>query len=168
MHVQLILLIPLQLTTPRYRLKGNLSSAGVIVNATAANITTTPANLTISTTELVHTYNARSLLLSYSAAVLATILILLAGFHALWTNGISHSSSFSGIVRTTRNRDLDTWTQGHYLGSDPLPEELGKQKLQYGLLRIDDDGKGEASGARHAAFGFPGTVVRLRKGDQCT
>jgi hypothetical protein len=90
---------------------------------------------------------------------------MLAGFHALWTNGIAHSSSFSGIVCTTRNQDLDRWAQGHCLGSEHLDKTIAKQKLQYGLLAFDNSSKEDAADVRHAAFGFPGSVVRLRKGD---
>jgi hypothetical protein len=138
------------------------------VNVTVPAITTTLANLTISTTHLIHTYNARSLLLPYSAAVFATVIILLAGLYALWTNGVSHTSSFSGLVRTTRNKDLDNLVRGHCLGSDPVDKKIAAQKLQYGLLAIDRHSKGDVTGSvRHAAFGFPNTVIRLKKGDQC-
>jgi hypothetical protein len=100
------------------------------------------------------------------AAVVTAIIIMIAGFYALWSNGISHSSSFSGIICTTRNKDLDDWAKGHYLGSEPLDKSIAKQKLQYGLLAFDGDKEGMGD-ARHAAFGFPGNVVRLRKGDTC-
>lgn len=130
------------------------------------NITTTPADLTISTTKLVHSYNARSLLLSYAVAVLATLIILLAGLHALWANGVGHTNTFSALVRTTRNKDLDEWARGHCLGSDPVDKRIAKQELQYGLLVVDDKDNA-TSDLRHAAFGFKGTVTRLQKGDKC-
>ncbi|KAH6614040.1 hypothetical protein C7974DRAFT_428483 [Boeremia exigua] len=144
-------------------------SAGAIINFPSYrtdNITTTPADLTISTTKLVHSYNARSLLLSYAVAVLATLIILLAGLHALWANGVGHTNTFSALVRTTRNKDLDEWARGHCLGSDPVDKRIAKQELQYGLLVVDDKDNA-TSDLRHAAFGFKGTVTRLQKGDKC-
>lgn len=140
-----------------------LTHASNFPGSRADNITTRPADLTISTTKLVHSYNARSLLLSYAAAVLATLIILIAGLHALWANGVGHTNTFSALVRTTRNKDLDEWARGHCLGSDPVDKHIAKQKLQYGLLVVDD----KENSLRHAAFGFKGTVTRLKKGDKC-
>jgi hypothetical protein len=90
----------------------------------------------------------------------------MAGLHALWSNGVGHSNTFSALVRTTRNKDLDEWARGHCLGSDPVDKNIAKQKLQYGLLVVDDK-ESTAHGLRHAAFGFKGTVTRLKKGDKC-
>ncbi|KAF7568707.1 hypothetical protein PtrSN002B_010135 [Pyrenophora tritici-repentis] len=147
---------------------GKFDMYGRIANATVAAVTTTRANLTISTTHLIYNYNARSLLLPYSAAVFTTVVILIAGLYALWSNGVSHTSSFSGLVRTTRNKDLDDWMRGHCLGSDPVDKDVAVQKLQYGLLNVDKHGEGDVAGSvPHAAFGFPDTVTRLKKGDQC-
>jgi hypothetical protein len=73
----------------------------------ADNLTTTPADLIVSATKLVYSYNSRSPLLSYAAAGLATIIIMLAGLHALWSNGVGHTNTFSGLIRTVRNKDLD-------------------------------------------------------------
>jgi hypothetical protein len=93
-------------------------------------------------------------------------LILIAGFYALWFNGISHTSSFSGILCTTRNKDLDRWAQGHCLGS--IEHDIGKQKLQYGLLSPDNNSTEKLdSDVGHAAFGIPGTITKLKKGDNC-
>lgn len=148
--------------------KEQLDKQGRTVNITDPVVTTTLTNLTISTTNLIHTYNAQSLLLPYSAAIFATAAILLTGFYALWSNGVSHTSSFSGLVRTTRNKDLDNLVRGHCLGSEPVDKRIAKRKLQYGLLVIGEPRRKDVAGnVRHAAFGFPETVTRLRKGDQC-
>jgi len=133
---------------------------------TTPNITTTPANLTVTTIHLNHKYNALSLLLSYAAAILGTVLIVLAGGQALWSNGVGHANTFSALVRTTRNKDLDDWARGHCLGSDPVDKQIARQKLQYGLLVVDDK-EDPTNSLRHAAFGFKGTVARLKKGDKC-
>jgi hypothetical protein len=154
------------LVSPKSLLEVSADSTSNFPGSRADNITTRPADLTIRTTKLVHSYNARSLLLSYAAAVLATLVILMAGLHALWSNGVGHSNTFSALVRTTRNRDLDEWARGHCLGSDPVDKGIAEQKLQYGLLVVDDK-ESTAHGLRHAAFGFKGTVTRLRKGDKC-
>lgn len=132
----------------------------------AAKGTTIPADLTVTTMKLVHAYNARSLLLSYAVAIFATIIILVAGLHALWSNGVGHTNTFSALVRTTRNQDLDDWARGHCLGSDPIDKHIASQKLQFGLLAVDSEGN-QSNKLRHAAFGFKGTVTRLEKGDKC-
>lgn len=134
---------------------------------TANNQTTVAAETTISETRLVHSYNKRALLISYSAAIFVALIILLIGFRALWHNGITHENTFSGILCTTRNPDLDHWAQGHCLGLKHSLQEISKQKLQFGIL-VDRDGREVTSGGvRHAAFGYADKVVELKKGDKC-
>jgi hypothetical protein len=101
------------------------------------------------------------LLLSYFLAVFLTAIITLFGFYALWSNGVSHSSSFSGILCTTRNKDLDDVAQGNYLGARPLGKDLAKQEVQFGIL---DRTENRGVGVLHTAFAIPGSVLRLRKG----
>lgn len=124
----------------------------------------TTVNMTISESILRHHYNARTLLLSYAAALFATVIILIMGLHAMWCNGIGHSSSFSGLLSTTRNKDLDELAHGQCLGAMPLDKELAKQELMFGSLL--EENHGEMSGVRHAAFGLEGTVTRLRKDEK--
>ena len=122
-------------------------------------MTYTSADVTVSSTEILFSYNARILLLSYFLAVFVTFVILLIGLRALWINRVSHSSSFSSILCTTRNAELDTLVQGSNLGAQPLEKALAKQKLQFGVLRTQS---GSPVGVGHTAFGPEDSIVRLR------
>lgn len=124
-------------------------------------MTYTDAQTTTSTTTLVYFYNRRSLLLSYFVAVGVCFAILVAGFYALWSNGVSHNSSFSGILCTTRNAELDDIAEGHWLGSQPLSDEIQNHKLQFGNI---SDARQSGARVEHPAFGVPAAVVKLRKG----
>jgi hypothetical protein len=77
-------------------------------------------------------------------------------------------SMLHSLPVTTRNRDLDDWARGHCLGSDSVDKEIAKRQLQYGLLVVDgnSDEYEKSGGIRQAAFGFQGTVIRLKKGDK--
>ncbi|KAH7178359.1 hypothetical protein DER46DRAFT_676147, partial [Fusarium sp. MPI-SDFR-AT-0072] len=113
----------------------------------------------IQTAQLLYMYRAAPLSMSYSAAAGATLLVLVTGFYALLVNGASHSSSFSGILCTTSNPKLDILAEGHCLGSQPLSNDLGSQRLQYGPSKSDNEGVR----VRHAAFGTAGSVITLKK-----
>lgn len=121
-------------------------------------MTYTPTLITVSTTRLLYSYTPSSLLVSYFVGVAFSLLIVIAGLYALYTNGVNHSNSFSGILCTTRNSELDVIAKGNYTGSKPLNEALASQKLQYGLLKQSD---GSVDG--HASFGTPDSVVALKK-----
>ena len=88
-------------------------------------------------------------------AVGFTLVILAIGLHSLRTNGVNLSSSFSGILCTTRNPELDILTRGSFVGSQPLDDALKKQKLQFGLLQVV--GK-DARTFNSVGFGPPASV----------
>lgn len=144
---------------------GNLSDSRRIYlpdTKKAVNMTYTSANVTIFSTDILFSYNAQILLLSYSLAIFVAFIILLFGLRALWINRVSHSSSFSAILSTTRNAELDALVQGNIaLGAQPLEKSLAKQKLQFGVLQTQNGGMGGGS-EQHTAFGLEGSVVRLR------
>ncbi|CEI39837.1 unnamed protein product [Fusarium venenatum] len=62
----------------------------------------------VSTTEVHYQYSPRRLALSYALAAFATLLFLLAGFWAIYSNDVVHDSSFSSLLYTTCNAELDT------------------------------------------------------------
>ena len=127
-----------------------------------------PVELEVSTTDLVFHYNVKSLLISYAAAVLVTVLIVLVGLRDIHSDGVSHTNTFSALVRTTRNKDLDDWARGHCLGADPVDKEIAKRKPQYGILADDTARRQEKTDAvRHAAFGLQGIVTRLKATNAC-
>lgn len=126
-------------------------------------MTLTPVLITVSTTQLLYSYTPSFLLVSYFIGVAFSLLIVIVGLYALYTNGVSYSNSFSGILCTTRNSELDVIAKGNCTGSKPLNEALASQRLQYGLLKQPD---GAVDG--HASFGTPDSVVTLKKGTQRT
>ncbi|KAL4926437.1 uncharacterized protein BDV17DRAFT_293646 [Aspergillus undulatus] len=105
-----------------------------------------------------YTYNDRNLFLAYGVALGVTIASTIVGFLALHKNGVTHSTSFSAALLTTRNPELDGLAFGHCLGSDPLEKEVGRVRLRFGELN-------GPQGHRHAAFGVKGSVSTLLKGE---
>ncbi|KAF2138914.1 uncharacterized protein K452DRAFT_275818 [Aplosporella prunicola CBS 121167] len=106
-------------------------------------------------------YNPLDLLISYVVGVVVALVAIIVGFWALFLNGYSAGSSFSTILLTTRNPNLDDIAAGQCLGSQPLDRNFQKMKLQFGIV-------GRKDGVDHAAFGIRGTVNKLRKGQECS
>lgn len=141
----------------------------------AANFTrNTTTQITSSTIKNVYRYDRRNLFVSYGAVIVVTLFVLLVGLVSLAGNGVYHDSSFSTIMATTRNPDLDAISQGACLGGT---KDVTARSLMFGVLAQNDSpevkgtvsydsGYGEA--VRHVAFGVEGSVVRLRKGDLCS
>lgn len=85
---------------------------------------------------------------------------------------MAHSTAFSAIVATTRNRDLDEVSKGHSLGALPL-EHTGI-RVRFGVLvgeagkgvgdEASDGGNDRVGGERHLGFGAAEKVLRLRRG----
>src|SRR5688572_27202005 len=113
-------------------------------------MTYTSALITVSTIQLLYSYTPSSLLVSYFVGVAFSLFIVITGLYALYANGVNHSNSFSGILCTTRNSELDVIAKGNCTGSKPLNEALALQRIQYGLLKQSD---GSVDG--HASFGTP-------------
>ncbi|KAB2571086.1 hypothetical protein DBV05_g10257 [Lasiodiplodia theobromae] len=105
-------------------------------------------------------YGPLDLLISYVAGVAVAFVALLVGSWALIANGYSADVSFSSILLTTRNPDLDGVAVGQCLGAQPLDRNFEKLKLQLGVV-------GRTDGIEHAAFGIRGTVKELRKNQEC-
>lgn len=85
----------------------------------------------------IYSYNARNLLLLYAIALFASLLVVLVGAWALWTNSTSHSMSFSDIVQTARNPTLDELVHSRVDGCDcmgtlPISKSFERTKLRYG------------------------------------
>jgi hypothetical protein len=117
------------------------------------------------TTHNVYQYNSRNLILSYSIAVGVTIFSIIIGTYATITNGVSHSTSFSAMIATTRNPQLDRLVEGSSFGALPLEKEMRKTKLKFGELMGDGREKGVTG---HVGFGFEDNVLNLRKNGKYT
>lgn len=125
----------------------------------------TAARVTVHTSATVYSYNWRNLLLAYAIAAAAAAACAAVGLQALVENGYSASTTFSSILLTTRNADLDDLARGHCLGEFPLAKDVGDTRLRYGILRSQDDDVDVSES--HACFGFAGDVRELKKREPC-
>ncbi|CAG8909080.1 unnamed protein product [Penicillium egyptiacum] len=104
-----------------------------------------------------YTYDSRNLLAVYMAALGVTVACVAIGFLALRENGVSQNVSFSSMLLTTRNPELDHLANGNCLGSFELEKEIGETKLRFGEIEGSEQYK-------RAAFGTKGSVTALSKG----
>lgn len=109
-----------------------------------------------------YSYNWKHLVMADGAGILLALYGVCVGSFPYITDGYSASMSFSSIMFTTRNPDLDRLSEGRCLPAMPLGSELGKTKLRCGLLR--EEGGGEHD---NAAFGLAKTITHVRKGVRC-
>ncbi|KUJ09793.1 uncharacterized protein LY89DRAFT_761537 [Mollisia scopiformis] len=123
----------------------------------------TIVEITFLPTRNVYHYNPSPLLLSYGLALLFAILGVALGLYAFHLNGVIHSTAFSSIVATTRNRELDELARGKSLGALPRDERFGGVRLRFGGLGGGDGGNG-GEGVEHVGFGREEGVVGVRRG----
>ncbi|KAF3908468.1 hypothetical protein ABW21_db0203593 [Orbilia brochopaga] len=120
-------------------------------------------NCTVTTYSNVWRYEQQYLIIAYVAGLVASLVSLVVGAIALAKNGLVSEMSFSQVIATTRNPELDKLLEGNCLGkSDLQPRSLYSIKLRLGELQ-DPDGKLSSSGAAHAAFGTPRNVSEIRR-----
>jgi len=137
----------------------------------STNIT---GSVTTFQTMNVYSYDQQNLLLSYGLVAFVTLIAVLVGLLSVVKNGVYHESSFSAIMVTMRNRELDDLANGTCLGET---EGIRNERLMFGILtggnemeRKDRMQPGVEGGLEkaHAAFGLDGSVVRPRKGVRCS
>ncbi|KAF7874063.1 hypothetical protein EAF04_002735 [Stromatinia cepivora] len=139
---------------------------GYLSSPNLTNNNTEFRNITTSDTRNIYAYHPLYLILSYSIGFLFASLSGIIGLYSTYVNGVSHSNSFSTIMLTTRNADLDILARGKSLGSDPLPKSIKKTRLRFGPL-VSKQGlekTGPDGFLRHVAFGLEGSVGELKKG----
>jgi len=135
---------------------------------------TTSQLIETSDTDNFYQYHPLYLVVSYGVGLFFAAFAALVGFYALYVNGVSHSTSFSAFVATTRNPELDLLLKGASLAADPMKTDVEETKLRFGALM---SGRGEIKSATveqglvggsheapHVAFGFEGNVATLKKG----
>ncbi|KAJ5436849.1 hypothetical protein N7445_007734 [Penicillium cf. griseofulvum] len=115
--------------------------------------------VTISSPQNFYSYDSRNLLAAYMTALGVTVACVIVGLFALRENGVAQSTSFSSMLMTTRNPELDNLTKGNCLGSDVVPDAIGDVKLRFGEVEGSEQYK-------HAAFGTEETVTPLSKGKE--
>lgn len=136
----------------------SILSSALLANETAAEVT-------VHTSTTLYSYNWRNLLLAYAVAVCAAAVCAAVGLDALVANGYSAETTFSSILLTTRNADLDDLATGHCLGERPLAKEVGRRRLRYGIVR--SQAYDAAVKGSHACFGFADDVRELKRGEPC-
>ncbi|KAF8860857.1 hypothetical protein BDZ45DRAFT_550322, partial [Acephala macrosclerotiorum] len=112
----------------------------------------------------IYAYNKYNLALAYGTAILVTILSALVGIKALLVNGVSHGTSFSSILCSTRNETLDNMTMGSSLATKPLRKEIKHTKLMFGVLNRNGN---DHEPIRRVGFGVLDEVETLKKGMNC-
>ena len=103
-----------------------------------------------------YVYHPKELAISYLTGLGVTLACLLIGAWACHSNGHSAFTSFSTIMQTTRNPQLDELAKTDIDGAQGRKSAFRTVKLQYGVI----DQGGEMS---HAAFGRADTITRIAK-----
>ena len=93
-----------------------------------------PALVTIVTDQIVYAYQPLELIIAYAGSVAISILAVILGLFAARSNGIIHVSTFSALVRATRNPELDRLFADENMAGYPLSKYLDEQRLRFGQL----------------------------------
>lgn len=119
---------------------------------------TSPTTVTVSEIVNAYNYRCRNLLISYIAAVIFAFVGTAIGLFSLVVNGRSYSTpnSFSAILCTTRNHDLDELVDAKSLGAQPLDKSLASTRLRFG--KVDGIGSDSGTNNGHTAFGVSDAV----------
>ncbi|MCJ1465827.1 hypothetical protein MMC07_004446 [Pseudocyphellaria aurata] len=97
---------------------------------------TAPTTITVGEMINVYNYRRRNLLISYITAVAFALIGTVVGVFSLIVNERSYSTpiSFSAILCTTRNNDLDELVHAKSLGAQPLDKGLACTPLRFGTV----------------------------------
>ncbi|KAF5584024.1 uncharacterized protein FSUBG_12938 [Fusarium subglutinans] len=108
---------------------GNISMANALQqlqNDTAAS----RGNITYLTTQIAFSYEPRNLFIAYGLGLLASAVIVIIGLLCIKSASASYAATFSTILRTTRNPDIDTIVPAaETSGAEPLSKQLGDTRL---------------------------------------
>ncbi|KAG4026673.1 hypothetical protein MFRU_038g00770 [Monilinia fructicola] len=136
-----------------------------------------PQNIVTSNTNNYYVYHPLWLLLSYGLALLFSTIAVAIGVYAIRSNGVVHSNSFSAIVATTRNTELNGYLGRSSLGAEPLQSNAGDRRLKFGPVvnqaTTEDSNSSEETESQsptdekipHIAFGLEENIGQLRKGE---
>ena len=84
-----------------------------------------------STTQTVWKVNWVPIIAGYATGLGVTLICLAVGGYALVVNGVAHDTSFSSVLRTTRNEELTRLTDTQVTGALPLAEHTKEQRLRF-------------------------------------
>ena len=117
-----------------------------------------------------YSYNAHNLRVAYGVAILVTLFSIVVGFAALYSNGVSYRTSFSSIIATTRNKELDDIMMGSSLGADPMRRDVMQTRLKFGVHSKDPSemiqGANEGMSNERVGFGLE-AQIRPLENNQC-
>ncbi|KAF4334983.1 hypothetical protein FBEOM_11180 [Fusarium beomiforme] len=86
--------------------------------------------ITHLSTQIAFSYEPRNLLIAYGIGLVACATIVIIGLLCIKSASASYGNSFSTILRTTRNPDLDTIVPvAETSGAEPLSKDLGDVRL---------------------------------------
>ncbi|KAL2812286.1 hypothetical protein BJX63DRAFT_443512 [Aspergillus granulosus] len=122
------------------------------------NAANTSVPVSVSFPQNFYRYDWVNLAIAYAVAVGVTVGCILVGFVAMYRNGVAQNTSFSSVLLTTRNLELDQLAIGNCLANDSLEEEVGRVRLKFGEVQVRE------GGYRHVAFGLEGSVTAISKG----
>ncbi|KAG9517638.1 hypothetical protein KCV07_g5995, partial [Aureobasidium melanogenum] len=91
-----------------------------------------PVNVTTVVYHNLYAYSAAMLWLAYGSALLIAIVTVVAGSLAIFSSGVSYSSSFSTVLRTTSHAVVSTKiSREDAVGQDPLPKHLVEATITF-------------------------------------
>lgn len=123
--------------------------------------TNASVNATIASFPTLYSYSRRTLWVIYGISLGVSAICVVFGCFMLLVNGVDADLSFSQVLVTTRNTNLDRLSYGSCLGGTTISDELRKTKLKFGEL---DRGFDEDSGYGHACFGLENEITQITKG----
>ncbi|GKU09518.1 unnamed protein product [Fusarium langsethiae] len=89
-------------------------------------------------------YEPRNLFIAYGIGILFSFIVVIYGLLCIKSASASYANSFSTILRTTRNPDLDTVVPtAETSGAEPLPKHLGNVRLLLRRQGNDSEGGGD-------------------------
>ncbi|RGP68681.1 hypothetical protein FSPOR_5151 [Fusarium sporotrichioides] len=137
------------------------SSSRFMQNNTAAS----RGPVTYSSAQNEFSYEPRNLFIAYGTGLLLSAIIVIVGLLCIKSASASYESSFSTILRTTRNPELDTIVpSAETTGAEPLSKHLGNIRLV--LRRQEDMSESEDSHAEKTTFFAVDSKSSDIKGDQ--
>ncbi|TFB03258.1 hypothetical protein CCMA1212_004255 [Trichoderma ghanense] len=113
----------------------------------------TTGNVTIWTSLNEYSYNPRNLYAAYGTGIFVTLAVVIVGLACIGASSNSYKSSFSTILRTTRNEELDLLVPpGETSGAEPLSKHLAKTNLSFRHRTAVPGADPASTGAASAAF----------------
>ncbi|KAG9696323.1 hypothetical protein KCU95_g3523, partial [Aureobasidium melanogenum] len=99
-----------------------------------------PVNVTTIVYHNLYAYSAAVLLLAYGTALLIAIVTVVAGSLVIFSSGVSYSSSFSTVLRTTSHASMSTKiTREDAGGQDPLPKHLAEATITFDYTDANEE-----------------------------